>query len=174
MKTAILILTLSLNMVLLGFTTTDTNHVESDADATIVELAMQTDALSTLVQAVKAADLVETLNSEGPFTVFAPTNEAFNALPSGTLESLLQPENKSTLSSILTYHVVPGKIMASDLEDGMTVETVQGAEITISLGDNAMVNDATVTQADIEADNGVVHIIDTVILPPEGNEDEGY
>lgn len=174
MKTAIVILTLSLNMVLFGFTTTDTNHVETEADATIVELAMQTDALSTLVQAVKAADLVETLNSEGPFTVFAPTNEAFNALPSGTLESLLQPENKSTLSSILTYHVVPGKIMASDLEDGMTVETVQGAEITISLGDNAMVNDATVTQADIEADNGVVHIIDAVILPPEGNEDEGY
>ena len=143
---------------------------------TIVDLAVETDDLSTLVAAVKAADLVGTLQSEGPFTVFAPTNDAFDALPDGTLETLLKPENKQMLTDILTYHVVPGKVMSGDLEDGMTAKTAQGQEITIKLGDNVMVNGAKVVAADVEASNGVVHIIDSVILPPEEEKEEksGY
>lgn len=132
----------------------------------IVTLAMNTDALSTLVTAVKAAGLVETLQGEGPFTVFAPTNDAFAALPKGTFDNLLKPENKDKLASILTYHVVAGKVMSSDLKDGMTAETVNGATITISLKDGAKVNQANVVNADVEASNGVVHVIDAVIMPP--------
>ena len=132
----------------------------------IVALAMETESLSTLVAAVKAGDLVSTLQGEGPFTVFAPTNDAFAALPEGTLEDLLKPENKDQLVSILTYHVVSGKVMSTDLSDGMKATTVNGAEITISTANGAMVNDANVAAADIEASNGVVHVIDKVILPP--------
>ncbi|EKB50769.1 fasciclin domain-containing protein [Cecembia lonarensis] len=133
----------------------------------IVDLAVQTDFLSTLVAAVQAGDLVDVLKGDGPFTVFAPTNEAFAKLPAGTVENLLKPENKQMLVSVLTYHVVPGKVYAKDLKDGMKAKTAQGAEITITLKDGkAMVNDATVSTADIEASNGVVHVIDAVILPP--------
>jgi uncharacterized surface protein with fasciclin (FAS1) repeats len=133
----------------------------------IVDLAVSTDFLSTLVAAVKAGDLVETLKGDGPFTVFAPTNDAFAALPEGTLEMLLKPENKSKLVKVLTYHVVPGKVKSTDLKDGMTAKTVEGSEIKIKLSDKgAMVNDAKVTAADIMATNGVVHVIDKVILPP--------
>ncbi|MFT7020777.1 MAG: putative surface protein with fasciclin (FAS1) repeats [Cyclobacteriaceae bacterium] len=132
----------------------------------IVSLAVETEALSTLVAAVKAAGLVETLQGEGPFTVFAPTNEAFAALPAGTLESLLLPENKDQLIAILTYHVVSGKVMSTDLSDGMKAATVNGAEITITTVDGAKVNGATVVMADVAASNGVVHVIDAVILPP--------
>ena len=137
----------------------------------IVDLAVQTDALSTLVAAVEAAGLLETLKSDGPFTVFAPTNEAFEALPDGILESLLMEENRDQLIEILTYHVVSGKVMSSDLSDGMTAETVQGTEITISINDYGVsVDDASVVQADVEASNGVVHIIDAVIIPqPESD-----
>jgi len=137
----------------------------------IVDLAVQTDVLSTLVAAVEAAGLVETLKSDGPFTVFAPTNEAFEALPDGILESLLMEENRDQLIEILTYHVIPGKVMSSDLSDGMTAETVQGTEITISLSNYGVsVDDASVVQADVEASNGVVHIIDAVIIPqPESD-----
>lgn len=146
----------------------DHNH-----DSDIVELAVQTDILSTLVAAVQAAGLVEVLQSEGPFTVFAPTNEAFAALPEGTLESLLLEENRDMLISILTYHVVPGKVMSTDLSDGMKAETVQGSDVTIGVGDGVTVNGANVVMADVEASNGVVHIIDTVILP-EPEEESGY
>lgn len=137
-----------------------------EIDADIVDLAESTDFLSTLVAAVKAGDLVDVLKGDGPFTVFAPTNDAFAALPAGTLETLLKPENKDQLVAILTYHVVAGKILSTDLKNGQKATTVQGGEITVTLKDGkAMINDATVTAADIMADNGVVHVIDKVILP---------
>jgi len=133
---------------------------------TIVELASETDDLSTLVTAVKAAGLVETLNSAGPFTVFAPTNAAFASLPDGVLESLLKPENKDKLIAVLTYHVVSGKVMSGDLKDGQTANTVQGEAVTIDLKNGVKVNNAAVALADVNASNGVVHVIDRVILPP--------
>ncbi len=131
----------------------------------IVETAQGAGDFSTLLAAAEAAGLVETLKGEGPFTVFAPTDAAFEALPEGTVESLLMPENKAQLTSILTYHVVPGKVMSGDLTDGMTATTVEGGDITIDLGDGVMVNDANVVSADIEASNGVIHVIDKVIMP---------
>lgn len=137
-----------------------------NADKDIVDLAAGTEFLSTLVAAVKAGGLVDVLKGDGPFTVFAPTNEAFSKLPEGTLESLLKPENKAQLVKILTYHVIPGSIKSSDLKNGMEVETVQGQKVKVMLaGGKAMINNATVTAADIEATNGMVHVIDTVILP---------
>ena len=152
--------------VLFASAFTPKNQPVRPVDADIVDLAVQTEFLSTLVAAVKAGDLVDVLKGEGPFTVFAPTNEAFAKLPAGTLADLLKPENKAKLVEILTYHVVPGKVMSSDLKDGMKAKTAQGSEVTISLtGGKAMVNNATITTADIEASNGVVHVIDTVILP---------
>ena len=132
----------------------------------IVDLAVATPSLSTLVAAVKAGGLVETLQGEGPFTVFAPTDEAFAALPEGTLASLLKPENKDQLVSILTYHVVAGKVLSTDLKDGMEAKTVQGESITIDLSDGAKVNGAVVAMPDVMASNGVVHVINKVILPP--------
>ena len=134
----------------------------------IVDIASSNDDFSTLVAAVAAADLVDTLKSDGPFTVFAPTNDAFAALPAGTVESLLLPENKDQLVAILTYHVVPGKVMSTDLSDDMEAETVQGSTVTIDLDNGVMVNDASVVTADIAASNGVIHVIDKVILPAEG------
>ncbi|MCH6200142.1 fasciclin domain-containing protein [Aquiflexum sp. LQ15W] len=135
-------------------------------EADIVDLAVQTEFLSTLVVAVKAGDLVGVLKGDGPFTVFAPTNDAFAKLPAGTVENLLKPENKAQLVAVLTYHVVPGKVYSKDLQNGMKAKTAQGSEVTITLKDGkAMVDNATVTVADIEASNGVVHVIDTVILP---------
>ncbi|MCA1775554.1 MAG: fasciclin domain-containing protein [Paracoccaceae bacterium] len=130
----------------------------------IVDTAVDAGNFTTLVAAVEAAGLVETLKGEGPFTVFAPTDEAFAALPEGTVEGLL--EDPEALAAILTYHVVPGAVMSGDLSDGMTATTVNGADVTISVGDSVMVNEATVTTADIEASNGVIHVIDSVILPP--------
>jgi len=132
----------------------------------IVELAAGNKNLTTLVTAVKAAGLVETLQSEGPFTVFAPTNDAFAALPEGTLEMLLKPENKESLRKVLTYHVIPAKVMSTDLKSGMNAKTVEGEDIMVDLSKGVMVNDATVKKADIKATNGVVHVIDKVILPP--------
>lgn len=131
----------------------------------IVDTAAGAGTFETLVAAVTAADLVDTLKSDGPFTVFAPTDEAFAALPEGTVESLLLPENKDQLVAVLTYHVVPGKVMSTDLSDDMTAATVQGGDITIDLDNGVMVNDANVVTADIEAENGVIHVIDKVILP---------
>ena len=131
----------------------------------IVDTAVDAGTFETLVAAVQAAGLVDTLKGEGPFTVFAPTDEAFAALPEGTVENLLLPENKDQLAAILTYHVVPGKVMSTDLMDDMEAETVQGSSVTIDLDNGVMVENATVTTADIETSNGVIHVIDTVILP---------
>jgi len=121
---------------------------------------------STLVAAVEAAGLVDTLNGTGPYTVFAPTNEAFAALPAGVLDKLLLPENKDVLTKILTYHVVAGEVMAADVQPG-AVKTVEGQDITITVDNGTVkVNDATVTATDIDASNGVIHVIDGVLLPP--------
>ncbi len=131
----------------------------------IVDTAVGAGSFETLVAAVQAAGLVDTLKGEGPFTVFAPTDEAFAALPEGTVEGLL--ENPEALASILTYHVVAGSVMSGDLSDGMMATTVNGSDITISIADGVvMINDATVAAADIETSNGVIHVIDSVILPP--------
>jgi uncharacterized surface protein with fasciclin (FAS1) repeats len=171
LKTLGLVLIATTLMAMVPFTNqNDNSYNNSD----IVELAIQTEALSTLVAAVQAADLVETLQSEGPFTVFAPTNAAFAALPDGTLESLLEEDNKAMLVDILTYHVVAGKVMSSDLSDGMTATTVQGTEITIGVGNGVTIDGANVVQADIEATNGVVHVIDAVILPKEEESSSSY
>ena len=133
----------------------------------IVDLAISTEFLSTLVAAVKAGDLVETLKGDGPYTVFAPTNKAFAALPKGTLESLLKPENKDQLVKILTYHVVAGKVKSTDLKDGMKAQTVEGSDITVHISNMGVkINQANVTSADIKASNGIVHVIDQVLLPP--------
>ncbi len=133
---------------------------------TIVDVASANPDFSTLVAAVAAADLVETLSSEGPFTVFAPTNEAFAALPAGVLDALLLPENKATLVKILTYHVVSGAVYAADVADG-AVATVEGQSITLSTKGGVSVNKAKVVIADVVADNGVIHAIDAVILPKD-------
>ena len=135
---------------------------------TVVEIAAGNKDFSTLVAAVKAAGLVETLSGKGPFTVFAPTNEAFAKLPKGTVEELLKPENKDKLTSILTYHVVAGKVSAADAIklDGKNAKTVNGQEIAIKVMDGKVkINDATVAAADIVGSNGVIHVIDTVLLP---------
>lgn len=131
----------------------------------IVDTAVGAGSFTTLVAAVQAAGLVDTLKGDGPFTVFAPTDEAFAALPEGTVESLLLPENKDQLVAVLTYHVVPGKVMSTDLVDDMEAPTVNGETVTIDLDNGVMVEAATVTSADIETSNGVIHVIDTVILP---------
>lgn len=137
---------------------------ESAAPGTIVDVAIANN-FGTLVAAVQAADLVETLSGEGPFTVFAPTDEAFAALPAGVLDALLLPENKAVLAQILTYHVVSGKVMAADVTDG-DVPTVEGSTIKLSTASGVTVNGANVVVADVAASNGVVHAIDAVILPP--------
>jgi uncharacterized surface protein with fasciclin (FAS1) repeats len=131
----------------------------------IVDTAVDAGTFGTLVAAVEAAGLVETLKGEGPFTVFAPTDEAFAALPEGTVANLLLPENKDQLVAILTYHVIAGKVMSTDLTDDMEAATVQGSSVTIDLDNGVMVENATVTTADIETSNGVIHVIDTVMLP---------
>lgn len=131
----------------------------------IVDTATEAGSFETLLAAATAAGLVDTLKGEGPFTVFAPTDAAFAALPAGTVDDLLKPENKDKLVDILTYHVVPGKVMSTDLSDDMTATTVEGGDVMIDLDNGVMVNDATVTQADIEASNGVIHVIDKVIMP---------
>ena len=132
----------------------------------IVTLALENESLTTLVAALKAGGLVETLQGAGPFTVFAPTNEAFAALPEGTVEELLKPENKDKLVAILTYHVVPGKVISTDLSEGMKASTVNGQDITITTTDGAKVNGANVVAADVDASNGVIHVVDAVLLPP--------
>ncbi|MHC9236043.1 fasciclin domain-containing protein [Pseudooceanicola sp. 502str34] len=131
----------------------------------IVDTATEAGDFGTLLAAAEAAGLVETLKGDGPFTVFAPTDEAFAALPEGTVDSLLLPENKDKLTEILTYHVVPGAVMSGDLTDGMMAATVEGEEIEISLGDSVMVDEATVVMPDVEASNGVIHVIESVLMP---------
>ncbi|MCH2120633.1 MAG: fasciclin domain-containing protein [Pirellulaceae bacterium] len=136
------------------------------AGKTIVEIAAGAEDFSTLVAAVKAAGLVDVLSSKGPFTVFAPTNEAFAKLPEGTVESLLKPENKDKLIAVLKYHVVPGKVMAKDVVKVDSAKTAQGSSVTVTVeGKTVKVDNATVVKTDIEASNGVIHVIDTVIIP---------
>lgn len=156
----------------------DQAAAESAAKASVVGIAASLDDFSTLVTAVKAAELVETLDGEGPFTVFAPTNEAFGKLPEGTVESLVQPENKEMLTAILTYHVVAGEYNAAAVIEAInnsggsfTIPTVQGGTLTATLSDGNVIitdaqgNSATVVQADVDASNGIIHVIDKVVLP---------
>jgi uncharacterized surface protein with fasciclin (FAS1) repeats len=132
----------------------------------IVDTAAATEGFETLVAAVQAADLVETLKGDGPFTVFAPTNEAFAALPEGTLDDLLKPENKDQLAAILTYHVVPGKVMAADLAGKeLEADTASGVKLPIDATDGVVAGGANVVKADIETSNGVIHVVDKVMLP---------
>jgi uncharacterized surface protein with fasciclin (FAS1) repeats len=148
----------------LTLATVDSRAAEKD----IVDTAATAGQFKTLAAALGAADLVDTLKGSGPFTVFAPTDEAFAKLPAGTVENLLKPENKEQLVAILTYHVVPGKVMAADVVKLQEAKTVNGKMVDIQTkGDAVMVNDAKVTATDIGASNGVIHIIDAVILPPK-------
>jgi uncharacterized surface protein with fasciclin (FAS1) repeats len=168
--------TIKILSLVVAFVCTTSTFAQKTGD--IVETAASVKDFSTLVTAVKAAELVKVLQSDGPFTVFAPTNAAFNNLPKGTVETLLQPENKEKLQAVLTYHVVKGNLMASDVvealqkNDGkMKVETVQGASLTVTLEDGKVKlydnnkNVATVVKTDVKATNGVIHVIDTVVLP---------
>jgi uncharacterized surface protein with fasciclin (FAS1) repeats len=140
------------------------NHHGEKKD--IVDVAVENGSFNTLVAAVKAAGLVETLKGEGPFTVFAPTDAAFEKLPEGTVAMLLKPENKDKLVSVLTYHVVAGKVMASDVVKVTSATTVQGQYVMVKVnGDKVMINDAHVVIADVKASNGVIHVIDTVLMP---------
>ncbi len=132
----------------------------------IVDTAISAGQFNTLVAAVQAAGLVETLKGEGPFTVFAPTDEAFAALPEGTVDNLLKPENQDQLVAVLTYHVVPGKVMSTDIAgQSLEVESVQGSALSVDATSGVTVDGATVVAADIETDNGVIHVIDKVVLP---------
>lgn len=142
----------------------DTTAMEVTAND-IVAVASSTEGFTTLVAALTAAGLVETLQGEGPFTVFAPNDEAFAALPAGLLEKLLLPENIEVLKSILTYHVVAGKVMSTDVTAG-DATTVEGSTLTLGVMDGVQVNDATVIAADVEASNGVIHVINKVLVPP--------
>jgi uncharacterized surface protein with fasciclin (FAS1) repeats len=132
----------------------------------IVETAVNHGSFKTLVAAVRAADLLTTLTSEGPFTVFAPLDDAFAELPEGTVETLVKPENGQQLTSIMTYHVLLGKIMSTDLSDGMKAATVNGEEVTVHLKEGKVfINDAQVVLADVETDNGIIHAVNKVIMP---------
>ena len=143
----------------------NTAVLAQDAQQDIVAVAAGNQDFKTLVAAVEAAGLVDTLKGEGPFTVFAPTDAAFEALPAGTVEELLKPENKDKLTAILTYHVVPGKVMSSDLAGKeLAADTVQGSKLEINATQGVMVEDAKVVTPDIQASNGVIHVIDKVIL----------
>lgn len=133
--------------------------------ADIVDVAVGNGSFGTLVAAVQAAGLVETLKGEGPFTVFAPTDDAFAALPAGTVEDLLKPENKEKLTAILTYHVVSGKVMAADVVKLTSATTVNGKDVTVDATSGVKINNATVIIPDVAADNGVIHAIDAVLLP---------
>merc|ERR1712166_1072576 len=132
----------------------------------IPSTAIAAGVFDTLVAALGAADLVDVLSGEGPFTVFAPTDDAFAALPDGLVTGLLEPDNKGALTSILTNHVVSGQVLSTDLEDGMTATTLQGEDVTVDLTDGVMINDSEVVMADVMTSNGVIHVIDAVLVPP--------
>lgn len=141
-------------------------EIVEETPNTVVDIAVGSADHTTLVAAVAAADLVETLSGDGPFTVFAPTNAAFAALPDGTVDGLLQPEMKDQLTAVLTYHVVAGNVLSSDLSDGQVVTTLNGQELTVSIANGVVtINGATVVAADLAGSNGVVHVIDSVLLP---------
>lgn len=157
----------TVSIILASFTFTSVAHAEHHGiHKDIVDVAAENGSFTILVAAIKAGGLVETLKGKGPFTVFAPTDEAFAKLPEGTVEMLLKPENKDKLVAVLTYHVVAGKVTASDVAKMDSGTTVQGQKVMIKLEDDkVMVNDAHVIKADIEASNGVIHVIDKVLLP---------
>jgi uncharacterized surface protein with fasciclin (FAS1) repeats len=141
----------------------------SGSAGNIVEVAEETPELSVLVEAVAAAGLVKTLEEPGPYTVFAPTNEAFEALGSAKLEELLEPQNKKELTEILTYHVAPEEVSSGELENGQMIETVQGEDLEVKIqGEEVKVDGAKVVIPDVAASNGIVHVIDAVLLPPTG------
>ena len=169
-------LTKALALVALVAASFGINNVQAGCgtcDKTIVENAVKIDGFKTLVAAVKAADLVDTLSGKGPYTVFAPTDEAFAKLPKGTLESLLKPENKDQLVAILKYHVVPGNVMAKDVVKLSKAKTAQGQNVRIKVADGKVkVNKANVVKTDVKSSNGVIHVIDTVILPPKKKADK--
>ena len=155
-------------VTLLGALALSTSIYAGSMKKDIVDTAVSAGSFNTLVAAVQAAGLVDTLKGEGPFTVFAPTDDAFAALPEGTVEDLLKPENKDKLTAILTYHVVPGKVMAGDIAGKTTTAaSVQGQELAIDATDGVMINEAKVVSADIAASNGVIHVIDKVLLPAQ-------
>jgi uncharacterized surface protein with fasciclin (FAS1) repeats len=147
------------------------NPASAQSKDDIVDTAVKAGSFKTLVTALKAADLVDTLKGKGPFTVFAPSDEAFAKLPKGTVESLLKPENKAKLVSILTYHVISGKVMSKSLAGKTTkAASVEGSEITINATKGVLVDKAKVTKADIETSNGVIHVIDAVMMPPANSK----
>lgn len=161
------ILTLALTAMLVSAVSPRAFAADAADKQTVVAIAAGNPDFSTLVAAVKAAGLAETLSGEGPFTVFAPTNEAFAKLPAGTVDTLLKPENKAKLAGILTYHVVAGKVMAADVKTSK-VKTVQGGELDVVVKDGSVtVDGAKVVKTDIVGSNGVIHVIDTVVLPKE-------
>lgn len=161
-----LLFVVSLGLVSSGLISCEEKTKKEMAETDIVDVAVSSGSFNTLVAAVKAADLVSTLKSEGPFTVFAPTDEAFANLPDGTLDELLKPENKDKLASILTYHVVAGKVTSDKVVEMNSAKTVNGKDVSISVADGSvMINDATVIKTDVMASNGVIHVIDKVILP---------
>jgi len=144
----------------------EASEMANEGQPDIVETAVAAGSFGTLATALEAAGLVETLKGDGPFTVFAPTDDAFAKLPEGTVEDLLKPENKDQLTAILTYHVVPGKLMASEVASMDAATTVEGSPVSFSVSeDGAMIENARILQTDIETSNGVIHVIDTVILP---------
>lgn len=158
-------LTLAL-VALLTIWSAPTAAAQADTDKDIVDVAVEAGTFETLVAAVKAAGLVDVLKGDGPFTVFAPTDEAFAALPEGTVENLLKPENKDQLVAVLTYHVVPGRVTAADVVKLTEAATVQGSNVDIKVKEGTvMIDGATVVATDIEAANGIIHVIDAVILP---------
>jgi uncharacterized surface protein with fasciclin (FAS1) repeats len=140
--------------------------VVAEAPTTVVDVAVGSPDHTTLVAAVTAAGLAETLSGTGPFTIFAPTNAAFDALPAGTVDGLLKPESKDALTGILTYHVVAGNVMAADLTDGQVVKTLNGQDLKVYIKDGkVMINGANVTAADLKGSNGVIHVVDAVLMP---------
>ena len=155
------------SLLVLGFSTSVTALADNHGKKSdIVDTAVAAGQFNTLAAALEAADLIGTLKGDGPFTVFAPTDEAFAKLPEGTVESLLMPENRDQLVAVLTYHVVPGKVMAEDVVNLSSATTVQGSNVDIAVVDgNVRIDNATVVAADVGASNGVIHVIDTVILP---------
>jgi uncharacterized surface protein with fasciclin (FAS1) repeats len=170
MRTKSILLTALVSMALTGCAkdapSTATAAAAAAAPMDIVAVAAGAGQFNTLVAAVKAAGLVETLQSPGPFTVFAPTDEAFAKLPAGTLDDLLLPENKAKLAAILKYHVVAGEVLAADVVNLSSADTVEGQSVQISTSDSGvMVNDANVIATDVMASNGVIHVIDAVLIP---------
>ena len=168
MKSLVYGMSLALATSLVAFTAghADECPLSKAKSKDIIDTAVSAGKFNTLAAALKAADLIDTLKSKGPFTVFAPTDEAFSKLPKGTVEELLKPENKSKLVSILTYHVVPGNVLAADVVKLSKAKTVQGSEVSIQVAEGKVkVGTANVTATDIKSSNGVIHVIDSVILP---------